>query len=66
MPTQIGEADTLGGLISGRVWGIVVGCNPTDDFSETAHATIRFLEYAFRLPESCKKDPEYVDNSKAF
>ena len=29
-------------------------------YSETAHATIRFLEYAFRLPESCKKDPEYV------
>ena len=29
-------------------------------YSESGFAVIRHLEYAFRLPESCKKDPEYV------
>lgn len=29
-------------------------------FQESAFAVIRYLEYAYRLPESCKKDPEYV------
>ena len=60
LPTQIGEADTLGGLISGQVWELLLVAILLMIFSETAHATIRFLEYAFRLPESCKKDPEYV------
>ena len=60
LPTQIGEADTLGGLISGQVWELLLVAILLMVFSETAHATIRFLEYAFRLPESCKKDPEYV------
>ena len=60
LPTQIGEADTLGGLISGQVWDLLLVAILLMIFSETAHATIRFLEYAFRLPESCKKDPEYV------
>ena len=60
LPTQIGEADTLGGLISGQVWVLLLVAILLMVFSETAHATIRFLEYAFRLPESCKKDPEYV------
>ena len=35
-------------------------------FQESAFAVIRYLEYAYRLPESCKRDPEYVkqmDNS---
>ena len=60
LPTQIGEADTLGGLISGDVWDLLLVAVLFMVYSETAHATIRFLEYAFRLPESCKKDPEYV------
>jgi hypothetical protein len=60
LPTQIGEADTLGGLISGEVWELLLVAILLMVYSETAHATIRFLEYAFRLPESCKKDPEYV------
>ena len=60
LPTQIGEADTLGGLISGDVWDLLLVSILFMVYSETAHATIRFLEYAFRLPESCKKDPEYV------
>ena len=60
LPTQIGEADSLGGLISGQVWELLLIAVLLMVFSETAHATIRFLEYAFRLPESCKKDPEYV------
>lgn len=29
-------------------------------FQEAAYGVIRNLEYAFRLPESCKRDPEYV------
>ena len=29
-------------------------------FQESAFGVIRYLEYAFRLPESCKRDPEYV------
>ncbi|MBQ47482.1 MAG: hypothetical protein CMP10_08420 [Zetaproteobacteria bacterium] len=29
-------------------------------FQESAFGVIRQLEYAFRLPESCKRDPEYV------
>ncbi len=60
LPTQIGEADTLAGLVSGQVWELLLVAILLVVFSETAHATIRFLEYAFRLPESCKKDPEYV------
>jgi len=60
LPTQIGEADTLGGLISGDVWNLLLVAILFMLYTETAHATIRFLEYAFRLPESCKKDPEYV------
>ena len=60
LPTQIGEADTLGGLISGEVWELLLVAILMLVYSETAQATIRFLEYAFRLPESCKKDPEYV------
>ena len=60
LPTQIGEADSLGGLISSEVWSLLLVAVLLMVYSETAHATIRFLEYAFRLPESCKKDPEYV------
>ncbi|CAI8381093.1 MAG: Uncharacterised protein [Marine Group II euryarchaeote MED-G33] len=60
LPTQIGEADTLGGLISGEVWNLLLVAILLMVYTETAQATIRFLEYAFRLPESCKKDPEYV------
>ena len=29
-------------------------------FQESSMGVIRYLEYAFRLPETCKKDPEYV------
>ena len=29
-------------------------------FQESAFGVIKYLEYAFRLPESCKRDPEYV------
>ena len=60
LPTQIGEADTLGGLISGEVWNLLLVAILLMVYTETAQATIRFLEYAFRLPESCKNDPEYV------
>ena len=29
-------------------------------YQECAFGVIRYMEYAYRLPESCKKDPEYV------
>jgi hypothetical protein len=29
-------------------------------FQESSYGVIRYLEYAYRLPESCKRDPEYV------
>jgi len=29
-------------------------------FQESSYGVIRHLEYAYRLPESCKRDPEYV------
>ena len=29
-------------------------------FQESGFGVIKYLEYAFRLPESCKRDPEYV------
>ena len=29
-------------------------------FQEAAYSVIRNLEYAYKLPESCKRDPEYV------
>ena len=29
-------------------------------FQESGFGVIRYLEYAYRLPESCKRDPEYV------
>ncbi|MEK9694799.1 MAG: hypothetical protein VW270_03485 [Candidatus Poseidoniales archaeon] len=29
-------------------------------FQEAAYGVIKNLEYAYRLPESCKRDPEYV------
>lgn len=60
LPSQIGDADTLGGMISGEIWSLLLVAILLMVYSETAHATIRYLEYAFRLPESCKKDPEYV------
>ena len=28
-------------------------------FQESSYGVIRYLEYAYRLPESCKRDPEY-------
>jgi len=30
-------------------------------FQESAFGVIKYLEYAFKLPESCKRDPEYVN-----
>lgn len=60
LPTQIGEADALGGLVAGDILSLILIAVLLLIFMETAHAIIRFLEYAFRLPESCKKDPEYV------
>ena len=44
LPTQIGEADTLGGLISGEVWDLLLVAILLRLYTETAQATIRFLE----------------------
>ena len=69
LDTQIGEA-TIGlfgfDLISREQLSLVLIAVLIMSFQESAFAVIRYLEYAYRLPESCKRDPEYVkqmDNS---
>jgi hypothetical protein len=50
----------LGGLVSETIWPLLLMAILMLIYSESGFAVIRNLEYAFRLPESCKKDPEYV------
>lgn len=63
LDTQIGEA-TIGifgfDLISRQQLSLVLIAVLIMAFQESAFAVIRYLEYAYRLPESCKRDPEYV------
>tara|TARA_A100001037_G_scaffold305261_1_gene344673 strand:+ start:705 stop:1940 length:1236 start_codon:yes stop_codon:yes gene_type:complete len=57
---QISEKMMLGGLVSETIWPLLLMSILMLVYSESGFAVIRNLEYAFRLPESCKKDPEYV------
>ena len=57
---QISEQMVLGGLVSETIFPLLMMAMLMIIFSESGFAVIRHLEYAFRLPESCKKDPEYV------
>jgi hypothetical protein len=57
---QISSEMVLGGLVSETIWPLLLMAILMLIYSESGFAVIRNLEYAFRLPESCKKDPEYV------
>ena len=60
LPSQIGEATEFGGLMAPEIVPLLQIAILFIIFLESAFAVIRQIEYAFRLPESCKKDPEYV------
>ena len=60
LPVQIGDATNWGGLIAPEIAPLLVISLLLMVFLESGFATIRYVEYAFKLPESCKKDPEYV------
>lgn len=63
LETQIGEP-TVGlfgyDMISSEQFSLIMIAVLLMVFQESAFAVIRYLEYAYKLPESCKKDPEYV------
>ena len=61
LASQVGSATALGGLVSPDIWPLLLMALLMLIYSESGFAVIRHLEYAFRLPESCKKDPEYVN-----
>ncbi|MEC9119339.1 MAG: hypothetical protein VX854_07375 [Candidatus Thermoplasmatota archaeon] len=60
LPVQIGDATTWGGLLAPEIAPLLIISLLLMVFLESGFATIRYVEYAFKLPESCKKDPEYV------
>tara|TARA_B100000579_G_scaffold427463_1_gene436106 strand:+ start:739 stop:1980 length:1242 start_codon:yes stop_codon:yes gene_type:complete len=60
LPVQIGEATQWGGLIAPEIVPLLTIGLLMMIFLESGSATIRYMQYAFKLPESCKKDPEYV------
>ena len=60
LPVQIGEATEWGGLLAPEIVPLLFIGLLLMVFLESGFATIRYVEYAFKLPESCKKDPEYV------
>ena len=60
LPVQIGDATKWGGLLAPEIVPLLIISLLLMVFLESGFATIRYVEYAFKLPESCKKDPEYV------
>jgi hypothetical protein len=60
LPPQISDQMIFGGMVSASIWPLLLMAMLLLIYSESGFAVIRHLEYAFRLPESCKKDPEYV------
>lgn len=48
-------------LVTGEQFGLILIAVLILVFQESAFGVIKYLEYAFRLPESCKRDPEYVN-----
>lgn len=51
---------TVFGLVTGEQFSLILIACLMMVFQESAFGVIRQLEYAYRLPESCKRDPEYV------
>nr|AIE99360.1 hypothetical protein [uncultured marine group II/III euryarchaeote KM3_109_G01] len=60
MPTQLSGSMILAGLVDEVAFPLMLIALLMLIYTESAFAVVRMLEYAFRLPESCKKDPEYV------
>ena len=48
------------GLVTAEQFSLILIACLMMVFQESAFGVIRMLEYAYRLPESCKRDPEYV------
>ena len=51
---------TVFGLVTAQQFSLILIACLMMDFQESAFGVIRQLEYAYRLPDSCKRDPEYV------
>ncbi|MBA88545.1 MAG: hypothetical protein CMB16_04695 [Euryarchaeota archaeon] len=51
---------TVFGLVTAEQISLILIACLMMVFQESAFGVIRQLEYAYRLPESCKRDPEYV------
>jgi len=51
---------TIFGLVTEEQLSLILIACLMMVFQESAFGVIRQLEYAYRLPESCKRDPEYV------
>ena len=51
---------TVFGLVTTEQLSLILIACLTMVFQESAFGVIRQLEYAYRLPDSCKRDPEYV------
>ncbi len=51
---------TVFGLVTDEQFSLILIACLMMVFQESAFGVIRQLEYAYRLPESCKRDPEYV------
>ncbi|MGY8754544.1 MAG: hypothetical protein ACKVIR_02515 [Candidatus Poseidoniales archaeon] len=51
---------TVFGLVSAQQFSLILIACLMMAFQESSFGVIRHMEYAFRLPESCKRDPEYV------
>jgi hypothetical protein len=51
---------TVFGLVTAEQLSLILIACLMMVFQESAFGVIRQLEYAYRLPDSCKRDPEYV------
>ena len=51
---------TIFGLVTAEQLSLILIACLMMVFQESAFGVIRQLEYAYRLPDSCKRDPEYV------
>ena len=59
LSSQVGDPTVLG-LLDQQQLDLILISMLLMVFAESAFGVIRYLDYAFRLPESCKRDPEYV------
>ena len=59
-PEIIVSEPTVFGLVTSEQFSLILIACLMMVFQESAFGVIRQLEYAYRLPESCKRDPEYV------